>query len=67
VQVAELAGVSMHALQARDRVVADFQRRPRGSRPPRPPPLQLDVVDLDHDAVISKFELAAARLPVAAA
>jgi hypothetical protein len=69
VHVAELADVPLHAVQPRDR------RRGRelpGDRPARIAPddaqaaLELDVVDLDHDAVDFEVELAAALLPRAA-
>ena len=70
VHVAELADVPLHAVEARDRRGG---RELPGDGPARiapddaEPALQLDVVDLDHDAVDLEVELAAALLPGAAA
>ena len=69
VQVAELADVPVDRVQARDR---GRRRELPGDRPARvapddaEPALQLDVVDLHHDAVDLEVERAAPLLPVQA-
>ena len=69
VQVAELADVPVDRVQPRDR---GRGRELPGDRPARvapdhaEPALQLDVVDLHHDAVDLEVERAAALLPVQA-